>query len=67
MDNWDTVLGQRAMESIVQIANNQIELRDYFAGQFLAGKIRSAVVTTPEIVARLAYEYADAMIKARKE
>jgi hypothetical protein len=66
MDNWDTVLGQRAMESIIQIANNQIELRDYFAGQFLSGKASNTVETSPETLAKLAYEYADAMMKARK-
>ena len=41
-------------------------LRDWFAGQALAGRLASGPSTTHEqIVAEVAYQYADAMLKAR--
>ena len=40
-------------------------LRDYFAGQVIAS-LTPRERTTVEMDAKLAYEYADAMIRARK-
>lgn len=40
-------------------------LRDYFAGQALAGML-SAPKHLPEVYAKKAYEYADAMLKKRE-
>ena len=71
---WDTVLGQRALESICgmekevsDISRKQISLRDYFAAQALAGFL--ACPTTggnPDEFAKQAYRFADAMIKAKE-
>lgn len=46
-----------------------IELRDHFAGQALAGLIHRGFTefgNAQSMYAALAYEYADAMLKARK-
>ena len=40
-------------------------LRDYFAGQALAGSLANTDAPTPEIEARWAYEIADAMLAER--
>lgn len=44
-----------------------MSLRDWFAGQALAGRnlMASSTHSTPEDGARRAYEYADAMLAAR--
>ena len=41
-------------------------LRDYFAGQALAGIMAATTVCDPEAVASRAYVVADAMLKERK-
>lgn len=41
-------------------------LRDYFAGRALAGMIAGGVCDEPENTARVAYQLADAMLKARE-
>lgn len=50
------------------LAQEGMSLRDYFAGQALVGIIASEVEnrTPSEIVAKRAYELADAMLKARE-
>lgn len=71
MDAWSTVIGQRTMESICSISRDMEKLptlRDQFAMAALQGLI--ACETTHgnhEEFAEWAYEYADAMIAARKE
>jgi hypothetical protein len=47
-----------------------MSLRDYFAGQAITGHLAAYNDTadpSPEIAARTAYKYADAMLKAREE
>lgn len=46
-----------------------LNLRDYFAGQALVGFLAhdGGAETSPKVYSRDAYEYADAMIAARKE
>jgi hypothetical protein len=46
-------------------AGQGMSLRDYFAGQALAD-IASDINLTVELTAKLAYQLADAMLKARK-
>jgi hypothetical protein len=43
-----------------------MSLRDYFAGQAMVGLLASRYVQGPDVVASYAYEYADAMLEARK-
>jgi len=42
-----------------------MSLRDYFAGQALNGLLLSPRITAPPATAKLAYEYADAMLAER--
>jgi hypothetical protein len=50
----------------VRIYHEGMTLRDWFAGQALAGLLADPNVIDPDsAVARAAYEYADAMIEAR--
>jgi len=44
-----------------------IELRDLFAGFALSAALYSFPEDSPERTAKLAYEYADAMLKARQK
>ena len=47
--------------------NNGMTLRDYFAGQALAGMLADPDTTeSPDVLARACYRCADAMIDARK-
>lgn len=57
-------------ESIVKgvlIDKGGMSLRDYFAGQALAGIITRYSTDNTESDARVAYQYADAMLKARDQ
>lgn len=45
--------------------NEGMSLRDYFAGQVLAGFVAGGVKSDQEYFARWAYLYADAMLVAR--
>jgi len=47
------------------LGHNGMTLRDYFAGQALAGMLNMSF--NPEHHARLSYQFADAMLLARKE
>lgn len=49
--------------------NNGMDLRDYFAAKAIPSLVKTFEnhITTPDDVAKLAYKYADAMIKAREE
>jgi len=49
----------------VQPGSNGMTLRDYFAGQALAGIMSSTDACGPEDVASRAYVVADAMLKER--
>lgn len=40
-------------------------LRDYFAGQALVGSLTAGESTDPKVIAKFAFEYADAMIAER--
>ena len=42
-------------------------IRDYFAGQALHGLLTRKIFTTAERISEVAYEMADAMLKARKK
>jgi hypothetical protein len=46
-----------------------MDLRDYFASAALPSLVKTfdGYITTPNEVAKLAYQYADAMMKARDE
>lgn len=47
-------------------AEGGMSLRDWFAGQALANEaLRRAYHNSPDVLAAKAYEYADAMLKAR--
>ena len=48
-------------------ANNGMTLRDWFAGQSLAGILASGSRQADEEIAMEAYTLADAMLEARKE
>ena len=77
MNAWDTVLGQRTLESIQsmehdisKIKDNTPTLRDYFAAQFINGWC-SNLCKIPDtsgmvFIAENAYEMADAMLEVRK-
>ena len=43
----------------------EMTLRDYFAGQALAGLASKTSYLTPDTPAKIAYKYADAMLKQR--
>ncbi len=47
---------------------NGMDLRDYFAAKTLPSLVKTFenYVTTPQDVSKLAYQYADAMMEARK-
>lgn len=46
-----------------------MDLRDYFAAKAMPSLVKTFenYVTTPDDVAKLAYQYADAMMKARND
>jgi hypothetical protein len=46
-----------------------MDLRDYFAAQAMPSLVKTFenYVTTPDDVAKLAYQYSDAMMKAREK
>jgi hypothetical protein len=46
-----------------------MELRDYFAAKAMPSLVKTLEyhITTPNDVAKLAYQYADAMMKAREQ
>lgn len=72
MNAWDTVLGQRTMESINTIAHdtaNLPTLRDQFAMAALSafGGTQWGMEATEEKLANECYSMADAMLKARKK
>ena len=72
MDAWSTVIGQRAMESIISIARdieNLPTLRDQFAMNALAGLLSTkwGLEVDREKLAKECYEVADAMLEARKK
>ena len=48
--------------------NNGMDLRDYFAAKAMPSLVKTFEnhITTPDDVAKLAYKYADAMMKARE-
>ena len=66
-----TVEESRTVQSIQNIARkvNDFNLRDYFAGQVLAGimtNIKQDFGENPqEHIAKICYDYADALIKER--
>ena len=49
------------------VSDDGMDLRDYFAGKALTGLTSQSVKAPPGLTAKLAYEYADAMMKARIE
>lgn len=72
MDMWSTVLGNRAMESIISIAQNTSNLptlRDQLAMAALisVGGTSWGMDVGNEKLAKECYSMADAMLKARKE
>ena len=68
-----TVEESRTVQSIQNIARkvNDFNLRDYFAGQVLAGimtNIKQDFGENPqEYIAKICYDYADALIKEREK
>ena len=52
--------------SVTEVLHEGMTLRDYFAGQALAGLLGEGNTTSLK-AARWAYEYADAMLKARNQ
>ena len=68
-----TVEESRTMRAIQNIAGkiDNFTLRDYFAGQALAGimtNIKQDFGENPqEYIAKICYDYADALIKERKK
>ena len=68
-----TVEASRPIQAVQNIARkvDNFTLRDYFAGQALAGimtNIKQDFGENPqEYIAKICYNYADALIKERKE
>ena len=68
-----TVEESRTMQAVQNIARkvNNFTLRDYFAGQALAGimtNIKQDFGENPlQYIAKICYDYADALIKEREE
>lgn len=52
-----------------EITSGGMDLRDYFAAKAMPSLVKTFenYVTTPNDVAKLAYQYADAMMKARND
>jgi len=50
-----------------EIMQSDMTLRDYFAGQALMGHLASFGESDPKGIAQSAYEFADAMLEARKK
>jgi hypothetical protein len=49
-------------------AAHGMTLRDYFAAKALGGLLADTAITaSPELVAKVSYEYADAMLKERNK
>lgn len=76
MNAWDTVLGNRTMESINcmahdlgKIKENQPTLRDQFAMAAMNGLLSDTNYSfeNAQELARTCYRYADAFIEVRKE
>ena len=76
MNAWDTVFGQRTMESIQaisldmdKIGRNYPTLRDQFAMSTLEGFISTdwGMEVDAERIAKECYKVADAMLAARQE
>lgn len=75
MNVWETVLGNRTLESINSMAHsldkikeNQPTLRDQFAMAALQGLLSCESTNgNHELFAKQAYAYADAMLEVRKE
>lgn len=57
----------QAADSLNRIADNQVALRDQFAGKAMQGLLVNAGCYSACSVAKEAYEMADAMLKARSE
>lgn len=57
--------GERSTAKTAEPLMSDMELRDWFAGQALVGITHDSDVFWPG-AAPLAYQYADAMLKARK-
>lgn len=49
----------------LECADRGMTLRDWFAGQALAGSLASGLPIEPDQRARICYMFADAMMKAR--
>ena len=66
--NGETVGEERTMAATQMMARSipEVELRDLFAMVALNGLVSAATILTPERHAQQAYEYADAMLEARK-
>lgn len=66
--NGETREELKTMASTQMIANKipDVNLRDLFAMVALNGLVSAATILTPERHAQQAYEYADAMLEARK-
>lgn len=57
--------GGPAFPSVQQPLHPGLSKRDWFAGQALNGVVENEFTRGPEVVARICYEYADAMLRAR--
>jgi hypothetical protein len=56
-------------DGIIGVKENKgMDLRDWFAGKAMPSLVKTFenYVTTPDDVAKLSYQYADAMMKARE-
>ena len=62
-----TVIEQRTMESIQKMERkiSEFSLRDYFAGQVLAGMADYVDKDNPNLIAKVCYILADAMIEEK--
>ena len=64
--NGTTVEELRTMEAIQHMAHIKLELRDQFAMACMTGILSgSSFFGSPERLAEIAYEYADAMLAVR--
>ncbi|HQU55810.1 MAG TPA: hypothetical protein PLG88_00190 [Chitinophagaceae bacterium] len=64
---FPTVAGQTVYSHGMTMYNHGMTLRDWFAGQAVRARWGNGEAMTPEDAADMAYQLADAILKARKK
>ena len=60
---------EHPIAGMMDLKSDGMDLRDYFAAKAIPSLVKTFEnhITTPDDVAKLAYKYADAMMKARND